>query len=184
MGFIMAQEFETKILEINSEEIEKKLLAVGAILHEDTVLMKRWVFDVKAHEAGKGKRIRLRQKGDKTTITYKERNGNEIGATNERETSVGNFDIMAEILQKLSRETMVYQENKRKTYLLNDIEFCIDSWPKIPTYLEIEGPTQEAVHKWLEIVWCIGKDEGDIGVIEIYEKYGFDLHTYKVLKFE
>ncbi|MEI7918900.1 MAG: hypothetical protein WCH65_01440 [bacterium] len=52
---------------------------------------------------------------------------------------------MAEILKKLKREVMVYQENKRKVYVYNEIEFCIDSRPKIPTYLEIESTSVEKV---------------------------------------
>lgn len=179
----MIQEFETKVLEINQEEIEQKLLSLGAVLQEDTTLMKRRVFDIQSHEEGKWKWIRLRQKGNKTTITYKDRNGNEIGATKELETSVGDFDTMAEILQKLPWNVTAYQENKRKVYLLNEIEFCIDSWPRIPTYLEIEWFSKEKVQEWLELLWFVGKDEWDIGVIEIYQKYGIDLHSHKILKF-
>jgi hypothetical protein len=34
---------------------------------------------------------------------------------------------------------MRYEENKRILYIYdNDVEICIDTRPKIPTYLEIE----------------------------------------------
>lgn len=179
----MAQEFETKILEINQESIEKKLIEIGAVLQKDTILMRRWVFDVKTHEEWQGKWIRLRQIGDKTTITYKDRNGNEIGSTKELETSVENFEVMAEILQKLPWNTTAYQENKRKVYVYDNIEFCIDTWPSIPTYLEIESTSLEKVQQWLELLWLTGKDIWDVGMVEIYKKYGIDLHSHKVLKF-
>lgn len=180
----MQQEFETKVLDINVAEIEQKLESIWAKITEDTTLMKRWVFDIQSHSDGKGKRFRLRQKWEKTTLTYKERWGNDIWSTQELEVKVSDFETMAKILQKLPWETTAYQENKRKVYMLDDIEFCIDSRPKIPTYLEIESTDIEKVKKWLEILWLTGKDEGDIGVIETYAKYGINLHSYKILKFD
>lgn len=178
------QEFETKVLEINVAEIEEKLQKLWAVVTEETILMKRRNFDIQSHTDGKWKWFRLRQKWNKTTLTYKERWWNEIWSTQELETKIEDFDIMVQILQKLKREVMVYQENKRKVYLLNDIEFCIDSRPKIPIYLEIESTSVEKVKEWLELLWLTGKDEWDLGVIETYAKYGIDLHSYPVLKFD
>lgn len=180
----MFHEYETKILDINVAEIEEKLHKLWAAVIEPETLMKRRVFDVKAHQGNTGKRFRLRQKGDKTTLTYKERSSLEVGSTLELETKVSDFEAMAQILQKLTRETMVYQENKRKVYSRNDVEFCIDTRPKIPTYLEIEAPSKEQVEEALKALGLEGQDVGDMGMIEIYNNHGIDLHSYDVLKFE
>ena len=125
-------------------------------------LMKRRVFDVQAHQGNTGKRFRLRQQGDSTTLTYKERSSLEIGSTKELETKVEDFATMAEILQQLPWQTMVYQENKRKVYSRNDIEFCIDTRPMIPTYMEIEAPSKEQVEQALEMLGLQGQDVGDM----------------------
>jgi adenylate cyclase, class 2 len=154
----MQQEYETKILDINVAEIEKKLQALGAELADDETLMKRRVFDVESHSGNKGKRFRLRQKGEKATLTYKERNSLEVGSTLELETKVGDFNVMAEMLQKLERGTMVYQENKRKLYVLKDVEFCFDTRPFVPTYLEIEASSKEQVEEALKLLGLEGKD--------------------------
>ena len=180
----MFHEYETKILDINVAEIEEKLHKLWAAVINPETLMKRWVFDVQAHEGHKGKRFRLRQQGDKTTLTYKERTWLEIGSTKELETQVQDFDTMAEILQQLEWKTMVYQENKRKVYSRNDIEFCIDTRPHIPTYMEIEAPSKQQVEETLKLLWLQGQDVGDMGMIAVYEKHGIDLHSYKELKFE
>jgi adenylate cyclase class 2 len=90
---------------------------------------------------------------------------------------------MATILQQLPRSTTAYQENKRTTYQYGEVEICIDSRPKIPTYLEIEGPNVEAVEQMLKLLGLAGKDVGDMGVIEVYEKYGLHLHSYNILTF-
>lgn len=178
------QEFETKVLDINVANVEKKLQELWAIMSKDTTLMKRWVFDIESHKDGKWKWIRLRQVWEKTTITYKDRTGLAIWDTGEIETEVEDFEKMAAILKTLERNVTAYQENKRKMYILNDIEFCIDSRPMIPSYLEIEAKALEKVHEWLALLWFTGKDEWDIGVIEIYEKYWIDLLNHKILKFE
>jgi len=180
----MFHEYETKILDINVAEIEEKLHKLWAALLEDEVLMKRRVFDTQSHSGNTGKRFRLRQKGDKTTLTYKERNSLEVWSTLELETKVGDFDVMTEMLQKLERSTMVYQENKRKVYVLNEVEYCFDTRPFVPTYLEIESSSKEKVEEALKLIWLEGQDVGDMGMIEIYAKHGLDLHSYKELKFE
>ena len=180
----MKNEYETKVLEIDVSAIQAKLQAIGAKLDwEEKTLMRRRVYDIEAHQWGNGKWFRLREVAGKTTLTYKERGGTEIGATKEVEVEIGNFEDMAAILQQLERNTTAYQENKRTTYLYEDTEICIDSRPKIPTYLEIEWPDTESVQKTLKLLELEGRDVGDMGVIEIYEKYGMDLHSYKVLTF-
>jgi adenylate cyclase, class 2 len=180
----MFHEYETKVLDINVSEIEEKLQKLGAAVLKPETLMRRRVFDVQAHSGNTGKRFRLRQQGDKTTLTYKERWGKEIGATKELETEIGDFDVMAELLQKLERQTMVYQENKRKVFSRNDVEFCIDTRPMIPTYMEIEAPSKEQVEEALKLLQLEWKDVGDMWMIELYEKHGINLHDHKVLKFE
>ncbi|MBP6943247.1 MAG: hypothetical protein KBB55_04375, partial [Candidatus Buchananbacteria bacterium] len=38
-----------------------------------------------------------------------------------------------------------YQETKREKWLLGDVEVTIDTWPWVPTFVELEGPTEEEV---------------------------------------
>ena len=181
----MQQEFETKVLDINVPEIIEKLEAIWATLKQPEIAMRRRVFNIKEDdEKGQGMRMRLRQIGNKTTLTYKERNGNDIWSTKEMEIWIENFEDMEAMLLNLQWNKSLYQENKRSIYMLNDVEICIDSRPKIPTYLEIEGPNVESVKTVLQQLWLEGKDEGDIWVIETYRKYWLDLHSFKELKFE
>jgi adenylate cyclase class 2 len=180
----MTQEFETQILDINPEEIAAKLRNLGA-KEEPEVLQKRWVFDIKPCTLkSTGKWIRLRQVEDKKpTLTYKDKSGKGMGETQEIEVTVEDFDKMAEILSKLELVGKYYQENKRHKFELNDIEFTIDTWPKIPTYLEIESISEEKVEKGLKLLGLEGKDSGHIGSVAIYHKYGLNLHSFKKLKF-
>ena len=76
-----------------------------------------------------------------------------------------------------------YQENKRTQYILNRVEIDIDSWPMIPTYVEIEGKNEEEVMNTLEILELPKDKVTTLDVDSVYKKYGIDLKDIKVLKF-
>jgi len=38
-----------------------------------------------------------------------------------------------------------YQENKRELWSLNSVEVCIDEWPFLEPFVEIEGKSEETV---------------------------------------
>ena len=61
-------EYEVRVLEINKEEIQKRLESLGAKLVED-VFQKRYVYDFKPVIPSKW--IRLRTNGTKSTLTIK-----------------------------------------------------------------------------------------------------------------
>jgi len=183
----MGQEFETQVLDIDVEKIKKQLRDLGA-KEESEILQKRLVFDIKCLDSivpGTGEWIRLRQSGNKTNLTYKNRKGNGLSDTQEIEIVVDDFDKTEKILSNLTCFTdKYYQENKRIAFRLGDIEFTIDTWPMIPTFLEIESTSEEKVKKGLKMLGLEGKDAGHIGLIQIYRKYGKDIHSYKELKFK
>ena len=53
----------------------------------------------------------------------------------------------------------------------------------IPAILEIESGSEEKVREGLRLLDLEGKDEGHLGLLQIYKKYGIELHNYKELKF-
>jgi adenylate cyclase class 2 len=176
----MGNEYETKVLDINVEEIQEKLKKLG-IKKEKDIFLRRWVFDI----GEKGEEwIRLRDEQDRVAITYKLKRGKGISDTEEIEVYVDDFDKTAEILSKLKFSGKYYQENKRELYKFKEMEISIDSWPKIPPYLEIEAPSEEKVHEGLRLLGLTGKDAGHPSVKDVYEKYGIRLHDYKELKFK
>ena len=63
------------------------------------------------------------------------------------------------------------------------VEIDIDSWPMIPTYVEIEGKNEEEVMNTLEILELPKDKVTTLDVDSVYKKYGIDLKVIKVLKF-
>ena len=181
---MMNQEFETKVLDINPNEIDKKLLSLGA-QKIDEKLMRRWVFDwVEKDPDFINEWIRVRDDGTKTTIAYKKRNAKVMAITKEIEIVVDNFDKTAEIFLQIPFKRKFYQENKRITYILGDIQFMIDTWPKLKPNLEIESTSIKGVEKGLKLLNLKGKEIGDVSINNIYKKVGIDLHSISELKFD
>ena len=179
----MAKEREVTILNIDIKEFTKNLLKHGAV-KKDEFLQRRYTYDFNPILPNKW--IRLRTNGKKTTLTIKEiKNKAAIDGTMELETVVGDFDVMNDILRELGYSYRNYQENYRIIYLMDDVEISIDSWPLIPTYVEIEGKTNEDVVMALEKLGYTLDDATTLDVTSIYnEIYGIDLLKIKELKFE
>lgn len=175
----MHTEYEVRVLEINVEEIKRKLENIKADFQWD-LLQRRYVYDFIPKVDNKW--IRLRTNGQKTTLTIKNLVSSCIDGTQELEIEVDNFERTNLMLKELGYEPKSYQENRRCQYILNGVEIDIDYWPLIPTYLEIEGPSEETVYNVLK---ALELDEYTTRDVEgIYNDYGYDLNTIRNLELE
>lgn len=175
-------EYEVTVLEIERQELEKKLVKLGAIKLGD-YLQRRYTYDLINKDDNKW--LRLRTNGKKTTLTIKSVfDKNSIGGTHELEIEVDNFDKTYELLKGLSYNHRNYQENRRTSYRLGDVQFDIDEWPLIPCYVEIEGKNEKDVKDMLEKLDINMDKVTTYDVTSIYnEIYGIDILKIKELKF-
>lgn len=177
----MKTEYEIRALEINKEEIIKRLEELGAV-KKGEFIQKRYVYNLKPIQEGKW--IRLRTNGSVTTLTYKDIVSDTIDGTKEVEIEVEDFEKTNELLEKIGFMNKGYQENSRIQYILSGTEIDIDSWPMIPTYLEIEGESEEEV---LKVQKLLNLDESKITTLnckDIYMQiYGIDIEEIKELRF-
>ena len=178
----MITEFETKVLNINPKKIIKNLRFLGAKEIPES-LIRRYVFD--NDPQGPIEFFRLREYQGRSFLTYKRKlKGNsKVGNTSEINVEVSDFDSCAQIFLRLGFTRVFYQENKRHLFVLDGIEFCIDTWPLLAPYLEIEAKNKKKLQMGLKILDLIGKDVGDKDIKIIYKECGIDLHAYKDLKF-
>lgn len=176
-------EYEMTILEIDKDLLVKKLDELGAIKISDS-LQRRYVYDFNPKLDNKW--IRLRTNGDKTTLTIKEIiNKNIIGGTNELEIVVDDFDKTNLILNELGYKRRSYQENYRTSYKLGNVNFDIDSWPMIPTYVEIEGSSENEVKEALKLLDLSNAKATTLDVDSIYnEIYNIKIMDIEELKFD
>lgn len=177
----MHTEYEVRILDINVEKIIEKLESLGATKEWDCV-QKRYVYDFIPKLDSKW--IRLRTNGMRTTLTIKNVVTSEIDGTQELEIEVDNFERTHLILKELGYEAKAFQENRRVQYVLNGVEVDIDYWPQIPTYLEIEGASEEAVYNVVEALDFTKEDCTSLDVDSIYRSYGIELSKINELELE
>ena len=84
--------------------------------------------------------LRLRRVGEKGTLTFKERYPTEsdIKHQQEDETTVGDPEAMAAILDALGFIPILIYEKRRETWTLETLEIVIDELP-FGLFMEIEG---------------------------------------------
>ena len=177
----MKTEYEIRILDVNKEEMIKKLEKLGATL-KGKFEQKRYFYDLKPVE--KDKWIRLRTNGKVTTLTYKNIVSNTIDGTKEVEFEVEDFNKANEFLERIGFKNRSYQENERIQYILSNVEIDIDSWPMIPTYMEIEGKSEEEIINMKKVLDIDETKVTTLNCDDIYKQiYKIDISKIKELKF-
>ena len=168
----MEIEYEVRILEINVDQIKQKLSEIGAKFVSEKNF-KRYVYDLIPKT--KNSWIRLRTDGTKTTLTYKQIDSDKIDGTSELEFEVQDFEKTHLFLETIGNKTKNFQENKRISYKLNNVEIEIDTWKNIPTYLEIDAKTKKEVEEVVKLLGFEMKNTTSLGVKKLHEKYGVEL---------
>nr|WSX78549.1 class IV adenylate cyclase [Streptomyces sp. NBC_00899] len=140
----MKHEYEAKFLSVDVIGLQAKLADLGAVQAFPRTLLTRRIFESAALEGTQW--VRLRNEGTRTTLTLKQvTDASSIHGTTEIETEVGDLRAMAEILNCIGLREVRYQENYREEWRLGDVAFDFDTWPGLPTFLEIEGPDEQSV---------------------------------------
>lgn len=176
----MQTEYELKILEIDPNDIISKLDKLWAQKLKNK-FQKRFVYDFVPQKSNSW--IRLRTDGELTTLTIKQINNDNIDWTKELEITVDDFLKTNEFLKKLWYVFRSYQENKRISYILDDVQIEIDTWPNIPTYLEIESDSSDKIKKIVTKLWFDLSQTTSINTKKIYQKYWINIDSVKYLKF-
>jgi adenylate cyclase class 2 len=171
----METELEVKFLDINKDEVRKKLKDIGALLKFGERAMKRKVFDLPdGRLRGSGAWIRVRDEGDKITLSYKKLVDRSLYGTKEIMLEVSDFNGACDFLLASGFDLKSYQETKRETWIYKDTGITIDTWPWIPPFVEIESDNERELR---DVVARMGLDWkfGLHGSVETaYQKY-FDV---------
>jgi len=153
----METEIEAKFLDIDPTVIREKLKTIGAVLVQSETLMRRKVFDTKDESLKKVNGwVRLRDEGNKITLSYKQLNDRTVQGTKEVTVVVSDFDKTNSFLLATDFIEKSYQETKRETWKIENSDVTIDTWPWIPSFIEIESPSEnelEGVAEKLNMNW-------------------------------
>lgn len=168
------KEIEVKILEIDPVEIQKKLESFGAqktfsgeiewsmFDFADGSLSKKEIF------------LRVRKMGKKTIVTSKVLIARRMAKISEEsEVEVGDFDRTVKILQAigLSPKKGYPMKKIRTSYALDKLHFEIDTLPGLPTFLEIEAPSEALLEQYITKLGFSVENAKPWGARELYAYY-------------
>ena len=142
----MKDEIEAKFLSLNHEVIRNKLQTVGGTCEQPMRLMRRAIVDFPDRRLQQGEKnsyVRVRDEGNKVTLTFKQFNSLTVDGAQEIETSVGSFEDTVSIFTAMGLEVVSFQESKRETWVYKNCEIVLDEWPWLEPYIEIEGGSIE-----------------------------------------
>jgi adenylate cyclase class IV len=144
------EEIEGKILDINIDDLRKKLKLNNAKKIHKMMLYKRYVFNLLNGEKGF---IRTRNENNSVTITVKTYPKNSKYAL-ESEISVnGTLEQSRDFLLAQGYKIKAYQETLREKWSLDDcLEIAIDSIPGIPTYVELECKNEKEIKRMSKLL--------------------------------
>jgi len=143
----MAIEYEATFANVDKDEMRERLKKAGATLLRPEFLQKRIPFHLPKEKRAKNKFARVRDEGDKITLSLKIFEGEKIEDQKEICLTVNSFDDAVNFLKEIGCEPKSYQESKRELWELDGVEITIDEWPFLEPLVEVEGNSEEEVKK-------------------------------------
>lgn len=145
-------ETEVRYLDVDAKRLKQKLSEIGAkdcgLSSIDEIIY----YDEALTWSGEGKFIRVRKINDEIFLTYKKHPKISSPYATEIEMKVDNWDGIQAFLSQLKLIPFRHQQKRRHKFTYQEIQIDIDTWPKIPTYVELEGKNVEALMKLANIL--------------------------------
>ncbi len=135
----MPIEVEVKYQVDDLEDIEYQLMEWNAKLVE-MVIQRDHYFNHPSRDFAKtDEAFRIREEGKEVYLTYKGPKFDEKSKTRkEIEIKISNIEQMSEILDSLGFRKVLVLSKERKIYVLDDIQWCLDLFDSLGSYIELE----------------------------------------------
>ena len=179
----MAHEIETKVLNINVDEIIEKLKSLSAEKTDETRLSVTW-YRPKGIKEGEDPwflRIRSNSQGV-NTVTWKAKSDILGTARKHKEIDfrIEDKEKLSDLFEELDLEIYAFQEKDRISFKLENWLIEIDQYPNMPAFLEIEGESEDHVNEAIaKLDLKENKTWADGERILIQNTYGLDWYNMK-----
>ncbi len=155
----METEIEAKFLNIDKGNLRKTLSGLGAKLSQSERLMRRKTFDYADNRLDSiGGWVRVRDEGDRVTLSYKQLNDRTLHGTKEITVNVSDFEQTCNLLKAVGFKQKSYQETKRESWSLNGVDVELDEWPWIPPFVELEAKDEKTLKQAAALLGLAWKD--------------------------
>ena len=181
----MHREIEVKFLEIDKEALKTTLRELGAIdAGEDLLDETIWYDKEMKWRDVEHKFVRMRVRKDSASLSFKKRHSHDIGGVEEIEFKTHDIEMARLFLERLDLIPFRHQQKLRHTFSLDGVTVDIDTWPQIPTYVELEGESEEdlrSVAAKIGFSWSNARLESARQIIE--KVYGIKMGDMKHFTF-
>jgi len=179
------REIEVKFLEVDKPQLIKQLLDLGAVDKGEEKITEQIYKDKEGKWTDQEKFARFRQTKGKTVFTYKHVLERTATGTVEIEFNIDQPEKLKAFLEELDLALARENEKIRHKFMLGDVTIDIDTWPKVPTYVEIEGPSEQSI---MDAAAKLGFDyaKAEFGTAQqvIEEKYGIPVRRLRYFTFD
>ncbi|MGB5049673.1 MAG: CYTH domain-containing protein [Caldilineaceae bacterium] len=138
-------EYEATFTNIEKDDIRERLKTAGAVLVRPEYLQRRIPFFLPNKEDAENSWLRVRDEGDKVTLSLKTIDGKNIENQKELCLEVNSFNDAVELLESIGCVRKSYQETKRELWTLDGVEITLDEWPFLEPFVEVEGRSEDSV---------------------------------------
>lgn len=166
----MPAELEIKLLEIDVDEITNKLVVLGANSIFEGYLRNTIFFCAQESDL---EYIRIRDDGKITTLTYKKIQPETI-VTIEHEIIVSSYQDAIKLMKLLGLKHKRTDEKFRRRYKLENTFIDIDTWPNIPSYIEIEAKTERDIKNSCSKLGLRFENRFKGDTLDVFRHYGYD----------
>lgn len=169
-------EIEIKILDIDGNAVENRLLSLGAEKVFDDE-MHALYYDFPDHSLrGSGTVLRLRREGEKSLLALKkDRESSEAKVREEQEIEISDFSAMQYLLDHLGLKAWLEMKKHRTTYSFRDlhveIDTCHGAYGYIPQFLEIEGPDIATIYAVAQLLGFTKNDCRPWDILQVAAHY-------------
>ena len=176
-------EYEATFANVDKEDIRRKLKKAGAELVRPEYLQKRIPFHLPKEKRSEDAWLRVRDEGDKITLSLKIVDGEKIENQKEICLEVNNFEEAVKLLEAIGCEPKAYQETKRELWKLDGVEITIDEWPFLEPFVEVEGKSEKEVKEVSEKIGFDYTEALFCEVTKLYKlKYGENAPDIRLVK--
>ncbi len=159
-------EIEATFINIDKDQLRAQLKELGAKLLQPETLMRRTIFNIDDHSF-----VRVRDEGNRITMSYKRLDTLSLSGMREICLDVNNYDEAIKFVKICGLKPKAVQETLREEWELDGVELDIDTWPWLPAFVEIEGPSEAAVENVTEKLGLQMTDALYGSVDEVYKIY-------------
>ncbi len=139
------REIEVKFLEIDKDQFVSKLKSLDAEDVVDELITEQIFHDPDGQWLKQNKFARIRRTGKGIFFTFKHSEQRTATGVLEIEFKIEEPEKMKAFLEAIGLVMDREQEKRRHKFKLGEVIVDIDTWPKVPTYVELEGPSEESI---------------------------------------